>query len=89
VLAFGNPDLGDRKYDLAFAEKEARDVSNLFEKSALFVGKEASKKNLKEYGAGFRYLHFATHGNFDAANPLDSALMLASNSATNAQDTLT
>jgi CHAT domain-containing protein/tetratricopeptide (TPR) repeat protein len=89
LLAFGNPDLGDRMYDLEFSQKEAQDIGKLFEKSAVFLGKDASKQNLKEYGAGFRYLHFATHGKFDAANPLGSALMLASNSVSNERDRLT
>lgn len=89
LLAFGNPDLGDQRYNLSFAEKEAREVAGLFEKSALFLGKDASKKNFKEYGQGFRYLHFATHGKFDPVHPLDSALLLSSKSVANMQDQLT
>lgn len=89
MLAFGNPDLGDTQYNLIFAEKEAKEVAGLFEKSALFLGKEASKKNFKEFGQGFRYLHFATHGKFDPAHPLDSALLLSTPSAANKQDRLT
>ena len=89
LLAFGNPDLGDKQYDLAFAEKEAKEVGGLFGSSKVFLRKEASKQNLKEYGTGFRYLHFATHGKFEAANPLGSALLLASNSVDNLTDRLT
>jgi CHAT domain-containing protein len=89
VLAFGNPDLGDPRYDLAFAEREAREVSALFPDSALFVRRDASKRSLLEFGTGFRYLHFATHGKFDAANPLGSALLLATDSAGNERDRLT
>lgn len=90
LLAFGNPDLGDRRYDLVHAEREAREVSALFGgKSTLLVRRDASKQKLKEYGRGYRYLHFATHGRFDAADPLGSALMLASDSVDKAEDRLT
>ncbi|SDH75750.1 CHAT domain-containing protein [Propionivibrio dicarboxylicus] len=89
VLALGNPDLGDRKYDLPFAEKEAQLVATIFSKSEVLLKEQASKKNLIDYGAGFRYLHFATHGKFDADDPLGSALMLAGNSATDPRDRLT
>ncbi|MCX7166012.1 MAG: CHAT domain-containing protein [Rhodocyclales bacterium] len=89
VLAFGNPDLGDKQYNLAFAEMEAKGVAGLFEKSAMFLGKEASKSNFKEYAQGFKYLHFATHGTFDSAHPLDSALMLSTTSVEDTRDRLT
>lgn len=89
LLAFGNPDLGDRQYDLDHAEIEAREVAGLFPNSKVLVRQEASKKNLKEYGSGFRYLHFATHGKFDAANPLGSALMLATPSLGQTENRLT
>ena len=89
LLAFGNPDLGDKEYDLTFAEKEAKEVGGLFSSSKVFLRKDASKQNLKEYGTGFRYLHFATHGKFEATNPLGSSLLLASNSVDNLADRLT
>jgi CHAT domain-containing protein/predicted negative regulator of RcsB-dependent stress response len=89
LLALGNPDLGDRRYDLPYAEKEAQVVASIFPGSALLLKKDASKRKLKEYGAGFTYLHFATHGKFDADNPLGSALMLAGNSANDEADRLT
>lgn len=89
LLAMGNPDLGDRQYDLPFAEKEARAVAAIFPKSTLLLKQDASKKKLREYGSGFAYLHFATHGKFDADNPLGSALMLAGNSAKDETDRLT
>ena len=89
ILALGNPDLGNPHYDLQFAEKEARSVASLFPGSATLLRKEASKENLKKYGAGFKYLHFASHGEFDADNPMGSALMLAGNSITDEKFRLT
>ncbi|MCX5893131.1 MAG: CHAT domain-containing protein [Deltaproteobacteria bacterium] len=49
VLALGNPDLGNPKYDLKCAQDEVV----------------------------FSYVHFATHGQFDADKPLNSGLLLA------------
>lgn len=88
LLALGNPDLGDRQYDLPFAEKEARQVAALFPRSAVLVQKEANKQNLQNVAADFSYLHFATHGKFDADDPLGSALLLAGE-ATRPADRLT
>lgn len=89
LLALGDPDLGDVLYDLPYAGKEAVSVGALFPNSAVLLHKEASKQSLKEYGASFKYLHFATHGKFDPDNPLDSALMLAGDPIRKTQDRLT
>ena len=46
--------------------------------SRILVGAEANEKSLKaEALSGYRYLHFATHGYFDEANPARSGLVLA------------
>ncbi|SDH86372.1 CHAT domain-containing protein [Propionivibrio dicarboxylicus] len=89
MLALGNPDLGNKRYDLAFAETEAKSVGAIFPQSVVLLRAEASKKNVKEYGAGFKYLHFATHGEFYPDKPMGSALMLAGQSATDEKDRLT
>jgi CHAT domain-containing protein len=77
ILAFGNPDLGDPRYDLANAQNEAVAVSKTRPHSKVFLRKEATETALRKYGAGFSYIHFATHGEFDADKPLNSALLLA------------
>ncbi len=77
ILAFGNPDLGDPKYDLRFAEEEARAIIQTVSKSRAVLRKEATEAALRENAAGFNYLHFATHGEFNADAPLNSALILA------------
>jgi CHAT domain-containing protein len=77
ILAFGNPDLGDPKYDLVYAQNEAIAVSKTRPRSKVFLRKEATETALIKYGAGFSYIHFATHGEFDADKPLNSALLLA------------
>jgi CHAT domain-containing protein len=77
ILAFGNPDLGDPKYDLVYAQNEAIAVSKTRPRSKVFLRKEATETALIKYGAGFSYIHFATHGEFDADKPLNSAILLA------------
>ena len=83
ILAFGNPDLGDAKYDLSFAQDEALAVVQTMPQSRALVRNEATESALRQYASGFRYLHFATHGKFDAEAPLQSALLLAKDGTDN------
>ncbi|RLL49446.1 CHAT domain-containing protein, partial [Mariprofundus sp. EBB-1] len=77
LLALGNPDLGDKKFDLPFAEKEAIKVSKRMKGSKLLLRGSATETAIKSYGNSFKYLHFASHGTFDAEKPLNSGLLLA------------
>ena len=78
MLAFGNPDLGDRRLDLPAAEAEVADIKKRFATASVFTGKEASKSRALEALRGeFDIVHFATHGNYAEAAPLDSGLLLA------------
>jgi CHAT domain-containing protein len=77
LLAFGNPDLGDRRMDLPSAQAEALKVTDGRARSRAMTRLDATETALRKYGASFRWLHFATHGEFDAAAPLDSGLLLA------------
>ncbi|MEK7816027.1 MAG: CHAT domain-containing protein [Pseudomonadota bacterium] len=77
LLAFGNPDLGDPRLDLKHAQAEALSVSKILPNSKALVRREASETSFKRYGEGFRYLHIASHGTFNADSPLTSALLLA------------
>jgi CHAT domain-containing protein len=77
ILAFGNPDLGNPASDLAYAQNEAVAVSRTRPNSKVLLRGEATETALSRYGNGFRYIHFATHGQFDAEKPLNSALLLA------------
>jgi CHAT domain-containing protein len=83
VLIFGNPDLGDARLDLAYAEREARDVASLRPNSKVFIRKEATEAALRRYGSDYSYLHFATHGEFNPESPLQSALLLSPDSQYN------
>src|SRR5262249_31332017 len=77
LLVLGNPDLGDPSLDLKFAEDEARTVAGLFPQSRLLVRKEASESNFKKAAGVFSRIHFATHGRFQADEPLSSGLYLS------------
>lgn len=77
LLALGNPDLDDSSLDLAFAEGEARLVASLYPNSRLMLRKDASESNFKKAGAAFARVHFASHGKFQADEPLKSGLYLA------------
>jgi CHAT domain-containing protein len=77
LLVLGNPDLGDPRMDLHFAEGEARAVAGLYSDARMLIRKEASESNFKKAGALFKRIHFATHGKFQAEDPLSSGLALA------------
>lgn len=77
VLVFGNPDLGDARYDLAFAEREAVAVAGTNPEAKVFLRKEATVNAFMAHAGGGSRIHLATHGRFDPASPLQSALLLA------------
>jgi len=77
LLALGNPDLGDARFNLPNAQQEALAVAQLFPASRALVRSEASKTAVKELGSGFAILHFASHAMFDPDAPLNSGLYLA------------
>ena len=81
LLAVGNPDLGDPGYDLPGAQNETIAITKDRPRSRLLLRRAATETAVKQYGGRFRYLHFATHGTFDAARPLSSGLLLAKDSA--------
>lgn len=77
MLVLGNPDLDDASLNLEFAEGEARVLASMFKKSRMLLRKDASESNFKKAGAVFSRVHFATHGKFQADEPLRSGLYLA------------
>ncbi len=77
VLAFGDPDLGDRQYDLPFAGREAASLKRYYPQVTLFIGQEASETRLRASLPSPPLVLFSCHGVYDEANPLLSALLLA------------
>ena len=77
----GNPDLGDPKLDLQFADEEARLIAQSQPNARLWRRKDASETNFKNAGGHFARLHFASHGKFNADSPLQSGLYLARDTA--------
>lgn len=77
ILALGNPDLNNARYDLEFAQAEAEAIARTMPKSRALTRAAASKAAFRQYAGDFRYLHIASHGRFDPVVPLNSALLLA------------
>jgi CHAT domain-containing protein len=77
LLAFGNPDRNDPKLALPGAEAETRAIDQGRRNSRILLRKLASEANFKKFAPSFRYLHLASHGEFNADNPLQSRLLLA------------
>jgi CHAT domain-containing protein len=78
VFAMGNPDLQDRTLSLPYAAREARGIVALFPDAQLALGASATKTASREALRSHSVLHFATHAEFDAADPLGTSLLLAS-----------
>ena len=76
VLVLGNPDLGEARLDLPHAETEARGIAGMGSGNTLLLRKEATEEAFKRLAPGFRYIHVASHGEFNASDALQSRLML-------------
>lgn len=79
LLVLGNPDLGDPKLDLPNAEQEAQAIAKFAPNSQLLLRKSASEQAFKQHAPNFRYLHIASHGEFNSEKALNSRLLLSRN----------
>jgi CHAT domain-containing protein len=72
LFAVGNPvtDLPP----LPAAEQEAQEISALFEKKLLLIGRKATKTSMKSQSPKYDLLHLSTHGEMIELNPLKSNL---------------
>ncbi len=77
MVIFGNPDLGDARLDLPSAEVEAKTIAARITGSSLLVRGQATESAFKKLAPDFRYIHIASHGQFNAENALSSRLLLA------------
>ena len=77
VLAIGNPDSGNSKPGLKYAELEAREVKSLYPMSTLLLNSDATKETVKSESTRHDILHFAAHAELSKDDPLSSAILLA------------
>jgi len=80
ILAMGNPDLGDSRYDLPGAEREVMKIGTDIREAKVLTRKSASETVLKSFGPRASILHVASHGEFNPEAPLKSRLLLAPDS---------
>jgi CHAT domain-containing protein len=81
LLILANPDLGDERYDLRFAQEEALSIDKIVSHSTLLLREGATETFVKEKGRVFDRLHFASHGVFQPNDPLRSRLLLTGDGA--------
>jgi CHAT domain-containing protein len=81
VLALGNPDVGNPRLDLPFAEKEIKSLEQTFGEVESYTRKQATQSALVAALGEANLIHFSCHGVYDDRNPLFSALLLAPNAA--------
>jgi len=77
TLAMGNPSLGDPAYELRFAEREVRELAQIYSKSDVFLREQATKSKAVSLSPTHDILHFAVHAEFNEEDPMSSALLLA------------
>ncbi len=76
-LLLGNPALGNPAFDLKHAEEEATAIAKLVPEPKVLLREAATRSFVRKEGERFAVLHFATHGQFDLKEPLNSALLLS------------
>ncbi|HEX6088067.1 MAG TPA: CHAT domain-containing protein, partial [Thermoanaerobaculia bacterium] len=94
LFAVGNPLVGeaDRKSFAALyrdaklgplpdAEREVREVGQLYARAVVLSGAEATESRTKSAAKKASVIHFATHALFDDAHPMSSRLALARDEA--------
>jgi tetratricopeptide (TPR) repeat protein len=73
-LALANPDTDHTS--LRFAEKEVQEISELYAKREIYLQKEATEEVAKTRSNSADVVHFATHGEFNDRQPMQSGLLL-------------
>lgn len=90
VLSIGNPTFDLRSYPdlppLRAAEREAREVADLYQHSSFLPGPEARKARVLHEMNSAEVIHFAGHYVIAESSPLLSKMLLASGSALDRQD---
>lgn len=77
ALILGNPDLQDPAMDLPGAQAEAQALGKELSASDVLVRDQATKAAFMQRAPSARFIHLASHGDFDGSNPLSSGLLLS------------
>ncbi|HEV7374116.1 MAG TPA: CHAT domain-containing protein [Pyrinomonadaceae bacterium] len=81
VLSIGNPTFDPRAYPdlqpLRAAEREAREVADLYQRSSFLPGREATKARILRDINSAEVIHFAGHYVIEGSSPLLSKMLLA------------
>lgn len=92
VLSIGNPTFDRRSYPqllpLQAAEREAREVADLYGNSAPLIGPQATKKSILSAMRSTEIIHFAGHYVIDESTPLSSKMLLAAGDYQDAGDSV-
>ncbi len=76
VLAMSNPDLGDPRFDLIFAEKEVQTLKRTYDRVDAYFGSDVTESKVRQTAGLHDILHFACHATYESESPLFSALLL-------------
>lgn len=78
LLAFGNPiaDYVPGFRELEYAEAEVSEIGRHFEKKEIYTREEATETMARERSSWPNVIHFASHGEFNECQPLQSGLLL-------------
>jgi len=74
-LSFANPKTDQDP--LAYSELEVNRIAGLFAKQEKYFHNDATEKQAKNRSPHFDIIHFATHGQFNDKQPMQSGLLLA------------
>jgi CHAT domain-containing protein len=77
LLAFGNPATAEN-VPLPGAEREVKEVAQLFTDKQVYVQRDATKPRFKQTANDSAVLHVAAHAEVDDVDPLFSRILLAS-----------
>lgn len=75
LLVLANPQTD--YVSLVFAEVEAKILSAMFPQNEVYYREKATETMAKKRASDFHVIHFATHGEFNDRQPLQSGLLLA------------
>ena len=77
VLAFGNPELGDKNLGLPYAEDELKRIKESYPGTSIYMNEKATEEKVKSLSGDYDIIHFASHAEFNPKSPLFSCIKMA------------